>query len=148
MGAQGGKAFSSRQPETLSTLVRQLTRFNLVGILNTTVDFSLFFLLDMLGMPYLLAQTCSYSCGIANSYFFNKYWTFGMTGIKSAEMLRFAMVSLTALGISVLLVYLFHSTLNFSLLTSKIAATILTMLFSFFGSRQLVFRPETKPIDP
>lgn len=127
----------------LSVIFRQMLRFNLVGVLNTLVDFSLFFLLNAMGMPYLPAQACSYSCGIANSYFFNKYWTFEVNSTSAAEVARFAAINLAALALSLLLVYLFHSLLHFSLLPTKIAATLLTMLVSFCGARLWVFKMET-----
>lgn len=131
---------NKQQPTRLSAIIQQLIRFNLVGILNTLLDFSLFFLLNSMGVTYLIAQTCSYSCGIANSYFFNKYWTFRVVGITTAEVLRFAVISLTALAVSVLLVYLFHSLLHLSLLSAKTAATLITMLISFCGTKFWVFK--------
>lgn len=129
----------------LSFLMRQLVRFNLVGVLNTAVDFSLFFLLSRFSMPYLLAQICSYSCGIANSYVCNKYWTFGVTGSNPGEMVKFATLNLLALALSVLLVFLCHSLLQMRLVPAKIVATLLTMLISFFGNRLWVFKPHPGP---
>ncbi|WP_203978826.1 GtrA family protein [Geobacter sp. SVR] len=118
----------------------QLTRFNLVGIVNTLLDFGLFFLLSGAGMTYLLAQACSYGCGIVNSYMLNKYWTFGVTGTRVSELFRFVTVNLSALAASVLLVYLFHSPLRLPLVHAKVAATLLTMTISFCGSKFWVFR--------
>jgi putative flippase GtrA len=129
----------------LSVIFQQMIRFNLVGVLNTLVDFSLFFLLNAMGMPYLPSQACSYSCGIANSYVFNKYWTFRVSRISAAEIARFATINLTALALSLLFVYLFHSLLHFSLAAAKIAATLLTMLVSFCGARLWVFKVAEVP---
>ena len=129
-------------------IVRQLVRFNLVGVVNTVVDFALFFLSNGAGMPYMLAQTCSYGCGIVNSYICNKFWTFRVAGISAAEMIRFAAINVTALGVSVLLVYLFHSVLNLALVPAKIAATFLTMLLNFFGNRLWVFKMEVSTNGP
>ncbi len=146
MSSHEEKTLVGSGPRTLLPLLKQLVRFNLVGVLNTAVDFGLFFLLDRLGMPYLLAQTCSYGSGIVNSYIFNKYWTFGVTGIRTAELLRFATVNLASLIISILLVFLFHSLLQLPLLYAKIAATLLTMMISFSGNRLWVFKSESGPI--
>jgi putative flippase GtrA len=121
-------------------VARQVARFNLVGVLNTALDLGLFFLLTGIGMTYLLAQTCSYGCGIVNSYLFNKHWTFGLTGIRAAELVRFVAVNLSALAVSVLLVYLFHAPLRLPLLAAKAVATLLTMLISFCGSKFWVFK--------
>ena len=93
-----------------------------------------------MGVPYLLAQTCSYGCGILNSYFFNKYWTFGVAGIRTDELVKFLILNLSALVVSLLLVYSFHTSLHIPLLPAKILATALTMVISFLGSRVWVFR--------
>ncbi|MBT1072181.1 GtrA family protein [Pelotalea chapellei] len=135
------------QTTRLSEIVRQLIRFNLVGVLNTLIDFSLFFALNAMGVAYLLAQIFSYGCGIINSYFFNKYWTFRTAEITAAEVARFITINLSALAISVLLVYLFHSQLHVPLLPAKVVATVFTMLISFCGTRLWVFKVETSPIE-
>lgn len=139
------KKQARRVSRPLPLLLGQLLRFNLVGVLNTAVDFGLFFILERLGMPYLLAQTCSYGCGIANSYLCNKYWTFGLSGSRGRELLRFVVVNLGVLATSVILIYLFHSLLHLSLAAAKVAATIITMLANFTASRMWVFRQETGP---
>lgn len=141
------KKIANNHPTILSTTIGQLVRFNLVGILNTLVDFIIFFILNAVGITYLIAQTCSYSCGIINSYFFNKYWTFRATGITAAEIIRFAAINLVALTVSVLLVYIFHSLLHFALLPAKIAATILTMLIGFCGTKLWVFKVDVPSLD-
>lgn len=123
----------------LPAIIGQLIRFNLVGVLNTLVDFCVFFLLNGVGTGYLAAQICSYGCGTINSYLFNKYWTFGKAGITLAEIVRFAAVNLTALLLSVLLLHLLHSHAGLGLAPAKIAATLLTMLVGFFGTRFWVF---------
>ncbi|MGA9288454.1 MAG: GtrA family protein, partial [Anaerobacillus sp.] len=38
-------------------------KFGIVGILNTAIDVSLFFLLVSIGLPYWIAQSISYSGG-------------------------------------------------------------------------------------
>lgn len=141
------KKITSYQPTILSTTIGQLVRFNLVGILNTLVDFGIFFILNACGITYLVAQICSYSCGIINSYFFNKYWTFRATCITAAEITRFAAINLVALTMSVLLVYIFHSLLHLALLPAKIAATLLTMLIGFCGTKLWVFKVDVPSLD-
>jgi putative flippase GtrA len=128
-------------------LLEQLARFNVVGVLNTAVDFMVFFLLDSLGLPYLPAQTCSYACGIANSYLCNKFWTFGTSGPRAGELVRFVTVNLAGLGLSLMLVYLFHGLLSLSLFPAKAAATFFTMVVTFLGNKLWVFRVAGAPVD-
>ena len=121
-------------------LVRQGLRFNLVGLVNTGVDFGAFLILNGFGAPWPVAQSLSYSCGIATSYLGNKYWTFQSPVTDAGELFRFIALNLIAMIFSLLCLYLLHSIVGFSLVTAKVGATFLTMLLGFFGSRRFVFR--------
>ena len=59
----------------------QAVRFLIVGLSNTAVDLIIFNLLRLIpGMPDVAAKAVSYFCGIVNSFFWNKYWTFNARG--------------------------------------------------------------------
>ncbi|MCY8515769.1 GtrA family protein [Bacillus atrophaeus] len=121
-----------------------LIRFCTVGIGNTLIDFCVFFLLTSLGIPYLFAQVCSYTAGIANSYIWNRIWTFEVK--KKAdrkEMVGFIIVNITASGITFLLLYILQRA-GLSLLISKLIATIGGMMINFIGNRLWVFRDPLK----
>lgn len=67
-----------------------LLRFGTVGVGNTLIDFGVFFLLTALNVPYLLAQVCSYTAGILNSYIWNRTWTFRVKEkVRGQEIIRF-----------------------------------------------------------
>ena len=65
--------------------ITTLARFGTVGAGNTLIDFVVFFLLTSLRVPYLAAQLFSYSAGVANSYIWNRTWTFQ---VKEKRMAR------------------------------------------------------------
>lgn len=133
--------------------ILQFIQFNLVGILNTAVDFSVFSLLILVGMNRFVAQPLSYSCGITNSYFWNKYWTFqAKSQIKVKEVLKFILVNLVSLGVSIVLFYLFDNIfseipllqhrlifIEMNVLLTKILATFGAMVVNFFGNKFWVF---------
>lgn len=76
-----------------------LVRFGTVGAGNTLVDFVVFFLLTSLHVPYLAAQLFSYSAGVANSYIWNRTWTFQVKEkAHGAEIVRFIMINLALAG--------------------------------------------------
>jgi len=55
----------------------QFVKFNIVGILNTVVDFLVYTALtELLHLVYIPAKIISYTCGVVNSYIFNTSWTF------------------------------------------------------------------------
>lgn len=120
--------------------IKEFAKFALVGVLNTGVDVGIFFLLAHFGVPYPTAQVISYSCGAANSYLLNKIWTFRVCGLSYAEMLRFTVVNLASLAISLLCLHLFHDTMGLSLAAAKGGATICALAANFLGNKLWVFK--------
>lgn len=123
----------------------QFLRFCTVGVGNTAVDFAVFFALTWGGMSYLPAQAVSYSAGVANSFFFNRRWTFRMAGkTRIVELARFIAVNGFSLLASAGLLYILHDANHLDLGISKIAATGVSVILNFIGSRLWVFteRPQ------
>jgi putative flippase GtrA len=120
--------------------IGEFIKFALVGLLNTGVDVAIFFLLTRIGTPYVVAQVVSYSCGAANSYLFNKIWTFRSSGLSYAEIVRFTTVNLISLGISVVVLSLLHGTAGVELAAAKGGATVSALAANFLGNKLWVFK--------
>lgn len=120
----------------------QLIRFALVGVMNTLVDFCVYQLLLWLGLHYAPAQVLSYSCGLLNSYFFNSRWTFRREkNYTKREFLRFLLVNLCSLALSVLLLRLCYEALGIeSNLIAKGIVTVFVMLVNFIANKLFVFK--------
>jgi putative flippase GtrA len=120
----------------------QFVKFNLVGVLNTLVDYAIYSLLVSLGMQYLAAQVVSYSAGMANSFLMNKHWTFAerKTAVSGAQFLRFTVLNLSTLGLSLLVLYVLSRQWGLHPMVSKLAVTVLTMIVNFVGSKYWVYR--------
>ena len=108
--------------------------------MNTAVDVAIFFLLTWVGIPYIVAQVVSYSCGAANSYLLNKVWTFRSSGLSYAEIIRFTAVNLISLGISVAVLSLLHGSAGLELTAAKGGATICALAANFLGNMLWVFK--------
>ena len=108
--------------------------------MNTAVDVAIFFLLTWIGIPYIVAQVISYSCGAANSYLLNKLWTFRSSGLSYAEIVRFTTVNLISLGISVVVLSLLHGTAGMDLAAAKGGATVCALAANFLGNKLWVFK--------
>ncbi|MCX7667635.1 MAG: GtrA family protein [Atribacterota bacterium] len=124
----------------------QLLKFGLVGIANTLIDFGIFVLLHgYLQVFYAFAQVISYSCGMANSYFLNKFWTFqSRRAIQFHEVFKFVAVNLLSLGVSLLLLYLVRGRGSWGVVESKIFATSGSLLVNFVGNKFWVFAENRK----
>ncbi|HPZ39269.1 MAG TPA: GtrA family protein [Candidatus Atribacteria bacterium] len=119
----------------------QFIKFNVVGIMNTAVDFGVFMILNRyLGLIYAVSQVISYSCGMVNSYFLNKFWTFQKReGFTAIEVTKFILVNLCSLGISLLVLYILQSKWSWEVLPSKVLATGFSVGVNFLGNKFWVF---------
>ncbi|MGC5771891.1 GtrA family protein [Paenibacillus pabuli] len=121
-----------------------ILKFGIVGVLNTVVDAMVFTLLAAAGTTALIAQVISYSCGVMNSYWWNGRWTFQNAGRqgKKTEIMRFVITNLVVLALSSLILYICNSTLGWSIVISKILATLSGMVINYIASRYWVFRAD------
>ncbi|MEO3943909.1 GtrA family protein [Gorillibacterium sp. CAU 1737] len=135
-----------------------LLKFGLVGVGNTMVDFAVYTILYYVGVPYRVAQCFSYAAGTLNSYILNKKWTFAAKKpaasadstadaprtdthkANAAEALRFLVVNLFTLGLSILLLGLLKEQLGLHAIVAKLLVTLVTTLVNFVGSKLWVFR--------
>jgi putative flippase GtrA len=126
--------------------MRQFIKFNLVGLLNTALDFALFSLLTWIGVYYILAQCVSYGVGMLNSYTLNKYWTFAQKGrLEPKQAIRFLVLNLGSLLLSLLLLMLLKDSWGIAIVEAKLLTTVITTLVNYAGNKLWVFRVnETK----
>lgn len=126
----------------------QFLRYNIVGILNTAVDYLVFTLLvKAFAVGYLVANPIAYGCGLVNSYVLNSRWTFKeqtRRGFRQAA--AFFIVNLLAMGISTGLMWLLQQEgLVQDALVRKLIAAPATLAVNFLGNKLLVFRQRKEP---
>ncbi|NLI90959.1 MAG: GtrA family protein [Peptococcaceae bacterium] len=123
----------------------QFIKFCLVGVMNTGVDFTVFALLSVWGLPLPATQCLAYSCGIINSFLMNRRWTFNQLGPDISQLFRFFLLNLFTLSVTYGLLAVMHDRLGISLFASKSLVTGVGLVINFVGSRLWVF-PQTKTI--
>ena len=87
-------------------ILRQITKFIIVGGLNTFLDFAVLnFLIAWsgvaAGLDFSFFKGISFLVAGTNSYFWNKYWTFEFSAKKELQFLQFIVVSAIGLFINV-----------------------------------------------
>jgi len=87
----------------------QITRFLIVGMMNTVLDLLLLNILTLLsavkdGLGYSAQKACSAGIAIIFSYILNKYWSFksNQTGNNYIEFSKFIAISLFSMAIQVI----------------------------------------------
>lgn len=126
--------------DSLKTEVIRLLKFNIVGVLNTCIDFVVFYILTSIFTMFVVpAQIIAYSCGVINSYFVNRFWTFGVKGKHNKkQFILFIMVNIVALSVSTILIYFLVQVIE-QVMIAKVLVTVIVMLINYFGQKYIIF---------
>jgi putative flippase GtrA len=120
------------------TAIFQAARFSIVGVSNTLIDAALFFALTQaLAAPILPAKWLSYSAGLANSFFWNRRWTFRAEINTARAAPQFLALNLVGLLANAGLMALGLHVLQLPLPVAWLAATAGAWLWNFWSCKQL-----------
>lgn len=116
-------------------------KFQVVGVINFFVDYGILTLLNLVfGMSVEFANMISYSCGVINSFFLNRYWTFKIKRkFLSTHFIKFIFVNLISLGINTLAVYILADLYSLPIIGAKLIAAAFSFTVNFAGNKLLVF---------
>lgn len=106
------------------------------------MDFAVFAALVYgLGAAAIAAQPVSYLCGFANSYFWNRKWTFRSgSRVNLAELVRFGVVNAVSFGLATVVLMAVVSGLGWNALIGKAISIFASLAANYIGSRLWVFR--------
>lgn len=123
-------------------LVKKGFKFCVTGGLNTIIDLAVTTALNsLLHININIAKPIGYLCGMANSFVVNKKWTFKTDDKQTKkELVKFIAVNLCMLGLSLLLINIFKSTLQIGDTFANILSTGIVMVINFLVSNFWVFR--------
>ncbi|HEY8889734.1 MAG TPA: GtrA family protein [Clostridium sp.] len=139
------KPFLNLTNVILNGKLKHLTRFSLVGIANTLIDFLIFTLFNgFIGLNYIGSQIIGYSFGVVNSFVLNKKWTFSTTKSNKKtknELFQFIVVNLISLLITLITMNFLIKSLNINVYISKIIVTFVAQISNFLSYKLWVFHP-------
>lgn len=138
----------------MRTLLTQLTRFGLVGLIGLVIDVSVFNLLritvfspEAMHEGPVVAKVISTSLAIVANWMGNRHWTFARErrGHLAREGAEFFLVSFGGMLIGLSCLWVSHYLLGFqSLLADNISSNVIGLVlgtaFRFWGYRVWVFR--------
>ncbi len=127
-----------------SAAQRQFFRFAVVGVINTAVDWVIFFSLSHTMVWFfdrpLVANALAFAGGFTNSFFLNRWWTFQSTQSKHIQQAsKFFLVALVGLALSEVVIAVVLP-LTDSRVVSKFVAVIITLSWNFLGGKYWAFR--------
>ena len=129
----------------------KLVKFGIVGVINTLVDwivFALLSLIPLMAQTYWLTKGISYTCGLFNSFFMNRRFTFN-SNVKliSARGLRFVLANLAVYGVSLGIIYFVSARFGIEGVWGNVIATPVSVVLNFVLSRLFVFNDGKESAD-
>lgn len=117
----------------MKRLVRQMLRFAAVGLSAFAIDYVLFLLLHLLGVPYLIANIASYTISTIYNFVLSMRFVFSgkASQTRGQQLGIFLALSAVGLVLNELYLYLLVSCLNIAPALSKVVATFLVTIFNF-----------------
>jgi putative flippase GtrA len=119
-------------------------RFLLVGVANSLVDASLYFALSsgvfLLILPKLIAKAAAYLAGVANSFYWNRRWTFRSARPISRTLLPFILSNLVGLALNVGMLHIALDVFRLPEILAIAVATACAVIWNFTINKYLVFK--------
>lgn len=146
-----------------SESIYQAVKFATVGILNTLVDYVIFYVaLSVLNVDKSLSQVIATACAMCVSYIANKNWTFAKKGkTTKTQIAKFIITNLISMCFTIVFMNFFHDVLaihewannileivnipyrlegDIGVMFCKIAASMLSLVINFLGNKFWVFK--------
>jgi len=119
----------------------QLFKFGVVGGSGYVINLIVFALLtEALAVHHIAAAVLSFCVAVSNNFLINRHWTFRATeGHAGFQAARFFTVSVLALGVNLVLLYLLVDVASAPELPSQALAVALAMPFNFLGNKLWTF---------
>ncbi|MBX9852360.1 MAG: GtrA family protein [Cytophagaceae bacterium] len=131
-----------------SDLFQQALRYMAVGLFATLLNYGVFyFLLEFGKVNYLIASGTGFFSGVIAGYFFNRKWTFAHSRSSLGLLIKYNMVYLLSLALSLIILKVAVDYLRISPELGNIFAIGITTCTNFFGLKYLVFKKAIIPAE-
>jgi putative flippase GtrA len=120
----------------------QLVRFGIVGGVGFVVNLAVYTLcVHPLGIDYHVAAVVAWLVAVINNFILNRHWTFDAGGNRArSQAVRFLVVSLVALGFSLLFLTLLVEAAGMAKVPAQALAVAASMPLNFLGNKLWSFR--------
>ena len=120
--------------------VIRFIKFGMVGVINTLVNWIIFFILNAFGMYYILANIIAYILGTVNSYLWNTLWVFKYKDKASTETtIKFIILNLIGLGLNTGILYVLVDLCNLNKFIGLVITTAIVMIINYIVNKLWVF---------
>jgi len=126
--------------------ITRLFKYSIVGVSGTTIDIvTLFILVEFLSISVILGSVFAFLIAATNNFFLNKAWTFSNKNRNyQHQYVKFMMVSVVGLSITISLMWLFNSFLGIWYILAKLITSACVLIWNYLGNRCWTFKEVTK----
>lgn len=124
----------------------QFLRFAVVGLASNLLCYLVYLGLSTLGMDPKLAMTILYAVGVAQTFVFNKRWTFRHDGAAAVQFYRYCTVYFLGYLLNLAVLYVLVDLYGFPHQVIQAAMIFLLAALLFLAQKFWVFRPVQRPI--
>lgn len=115
-------------------------KFALVGVMNTLLNWSIFFILTKVELYYIVANVIAYLIATIHSYFWNSIWVFKYNnGSKIKSPIKFIVLNIIGLLINTIILYVLVDIFNINKLISLMLTTVIVMIINYVANKVWVF---------
>lgn len=127
---------------SLYSRFRHLVLYGIIGSFSSALDFFVYTaLVQIAGLPYLMANCISVLVGISTSFCLNRNYNFKIKDHTKRRFAMFLSVGLCGLLLSNIILYICIDEMNLNKLVSKGLSIIMVVLFQFIANKMLTFKP-------
>lgn len=123
-------------------IIKQLVRYGVVGISANTLSFVLYLALSWLGMGHKSAMTILFGVGVAQTYVFNRGWSFSDDGAQGPTLGRYCIAYGLCYLINLLALYVFVDTFGYPHQVVQGIAVLSLAMVLFLALKYWVFRSQ------
>ncbi|MGN0375443.1 MAG: GtrA family protein [Butyrivibrio sp.] len=124
-----------------SNPVIQFFRYVFVGGISFVADSGSLFILEHIGLYYLVAASIAFIIGLVCNFFLSKLLVFHESKTdKRVEFLVYGLIGLIGLGITEACMYLLTDIAGMYFMLSKILVAVLVLIWNFAARKLILYR--------
>jgi len=128
-----------------TTISVQFTRYAIVGLVSNFVLYMLYLTLTALGMGHKSAMTLLYVVGVAQTFIFNKKWSFRHGGNAAGAFTRYATAYAAGYVLNLFALWLFVDRMGFPHQIVQGIMIVTLAVFLFLAQKFWVFATVNRP---
>lgn len=124
-------------------VIDEFFRFALVGILGTLINLAILYIFtEFIGIYYLVSAIIAFLVAVTHNFILNKIWTFKekINHLFTKKYIQFFIVSIFALVINLIFLYIFTEFLNIYYMISQALAIGISFIANFIGNKIWTFK--------